>query len=215
MKVTLPENISEITLQQYQRFNELEQRNLDANEFNRRVISLFTNIKYNDTKLISNKDFDELSVIIDNAINTDAEFKNKFTLNDITFGFIPNFDKITVAEFVDLSLYPIDKISDLHKLMAILFRPIVSTNKKGDYLIESYENSAKYSEIMKQAPLNVVKGAIVFFCNLAKQLETATQKYTIEQLAREQEQSGTLKNGVGILQLKKWLITIIQRLREF
>lgn len=215
MKVTLPENISEITLQQYQRFNELEQRNLDTSEFNRRVISLFTNIKYSDTNSITNKDFNDLSIIIDNAIKTDAEFKNKFTLNDITFGFIPNFDKITVAEFVDLSLYPIDKISDLHKLMAILFRPITSTNKKGDYLIESYENSAKYSELMKQAPLNVVNGAIVFFCNLAKQLEKATQKYTIEQLARDQVQNGTLKSGGGTQQLKKWLVMTIQKLKGF
>jgi hypothetical protein len=50
----------------------------------------------------------------------------------------------------------------MHKAMAVLFRPI--KKKQGTkYLIEDYEGSHKYSELMKEIPLDVVMGAMVFF----------------------------------------------------
>jgi hypothetical protein len=44
---------------------------------------------------------------------------------------------------------------DLHKAMAVMFRPIVKT-KKEYYEIERYQGSNTYAEVMKSAPLNVV-----------------------------------------------------------
>ena len=76
--------------------------------------------------------------------------------------------------------------------MAVLYRPI--KQKLGArYLIEDYEGSHKYSETMKQMPLGVVMGAMVFFYNLTNALLKAIPNYLEEEL--EKESRDLLRSG--------------------
>lgn len=201
MKVILPEDISEITLGQFQKYSKLlEREDLNDYELNKRKVSIFTKIKYKDLENISNVDFEDVLKQIDIALNVDAPFKDRFKMHDIEFGFIPNLDKMTTKEFVDLSLYPVDKIETYHKLMAILFRPVKNKDGFGSYQIKSYNGTEKYAEIMKDTPMNIVNGALVFFCNLAKELQTSTKKYISRELKKEGKQATSLISGDGILQ---------------
>ena len=59
-------------------------------------------------------------------------------------------------------------IDKLHKLMAILFRPIKNKDRFGNYKVKKYKGTAKYCELMKKMPLNIVNGSLVFFCNLSR-----------------------------------------------
>jgi hypothetical protein len=61
--------------------------------------------------------------------------------------------------------------------MAILFRPI-RNKAHGRYEIESYKGTAEYAERMKSMPLNIANGALVFFLNLASELEDYTLRYS-------------------------------------
>jgi len=192
MKIVIPENIGEITLQQFQRYTELLNRDLEPYELLKRKINIFTGIKYNTLDNVSQKDFKEISQLIDIALNTKHEFVNKFELNGVKFGFIPNFDKIKAKEFVDFSLYPVNEIENLHKLMAILFRPIVKEDNKGNYIITDYRGTEDFAEVMKQMPMSIVDGALVFFYNLAKELQVSTQKYFNQELARVLKPATTL-----------------------
>ena len=70
----------------------------------------------------------------------------------------------------------------MHKAMAVLFRPI-KQKQRDKYLIEDYEGSHKYSESMKEMPLDVVMGAMVFFYNLTNVLLKSIPSY-LEKEAR-------------------------------
>jgi len=198
MKLTLPENIKDITLDQYQKFEKLKEREyISALNFNKRVVSIFTELKINDINKISQKDYDEILIQITTALQEDAKFENRFKIGGMEFGFIPNLDKITTAEFVDLSGYGID-IENLHKTMAILFRPITGTDAFGNYTIESYNGTERYKELMKQSPISIVNGALFFFQNLATELRIHILKYTREVQAKEEKHQGILKSMAGI-----------------
>ena len=204
MKITLPEHIGEVTLGQFQRYHELTQReNIDGYQFNKRKVSIFTGIKYRDLDKITNKDFKEILEQIDKALNTDYEFTDTFILDNISFGFIPNFDNIKTKEFVDMDLYKPDDVQNLHKLMAILFRPIKNRDNFDNYSIKEYNGTAKYSILMKQMPLSVVNGALVFFCNLSKELSINIQKSTAKELQKGDKHLTTSKNGDGTQPLKE------------
>jgi hypothetical protein len=101
-------------------------------------------------------------------INEKPSLTPTFTMGDTKYGFIPELDNITYGEFVDLDGY-LQDVQDLHKAMAVLYRPITS-EVKHRYLIEPYEGAGKYSEQMKQAPMNVAMGATLFFWHLGNEL---------------------------------------------
>ena len=194
MKVILPEDISEITLGQYQEYIKL--LDFKGEDLKKKKVCLFTGLSTKTLKQISLKDFEEMSDQIDRALDQISDFKNRFTLNGIEFGFIPNFDNITTAEFVDLSKYNTDP-ETLHNLMAILFRPI--TKKAfSTYDIELYNGTGQYSEMMKDAPMNIVNGALVFFYNLQNELLVSIQKSTEEVQKKVERLQTILKNGDGM-----------------
>jgi len=212
MKVTIPENISEITLGQFLMYEDLLSKNYDNTNLLRRKINLFTNISFKDTEYLTAKDFTYLNNLIDLALNSEVDFQNRFTLLDIEFGFIPNFDKITFSEYTNLCEYSKEK-ENLHKLMAVLFRPI--TNKNGtDYEIIPYDGSEEYAELMKRMPLHIANGAMLFFWNLTNELERVTQKYLSKELMREMEPAKCSRISVGIQRIKNWLKTIFFKLKK-
>ena len=195
MQLTIPENIKDITLEQFQKYSKVLESDKSEREKQKRTISIFTDIKYSDTDNIVAKDFDYLITKINDALNKDAEFTPIFKMNGVEFGFIPNLtkDKMTSKEWIDLSLYPLDKIEDYHKLMSILFRPIVNKGfskwfKKTDvnlYKIETYQGTGKYSDLMRQMPMHIVNGALVFFYNLGNELSMHTLKSMRVELLKE------------------------------
>jgi hypothetical protein len=110
------------------------------------------------------------------------------------YGFIPNLEKITFGEHMDIMKYlPKDPTdwADVHKAMAVMFRR-VTADRKGNYIIEPYTGTAETAEQMKAMPLGVALGAIVFFFDLLIDLLTATLNST--EVQRE-IQSLSIKSG--------------------
>jgi hypothetical protein len=205
MEIILPENISEITLKQFLKYEELIERNLDTYNFNKRKIEIFTGIPFNKIDKVKAIDTERILSQIDLALSIESEFTNRFSMHNIEFGFIPNFDKISIGEFADLSTYGVSK-ETLNKLMAVLFRPVINT--KGDsYEIIAYQGTEEYAEIMKDMPLHCVNGALVFFYNLANELQEATQKYLTEELVKDTKLRTTSRILDGTQRLKSWLKT--------
>ena len=205
MKIILPESINDITLFQFQQYDELLKReDLDEYNFNKRKIQIFTGIERNRIDLVSSVDYKMILTQIDLALNQTVEFKPTFFIKDVEFGFIPNFDNITQGEFIDISTHGAG-VESMHKLMAVLFRPIKTKDILGNYDIIKYKGTKQYSDIMKHMPLSIVNGSLVFFSSLTNELINYTQKYMTQEQAREKQQTITSKSGVGMLQLRSWL----------
>jgi hypothetical protein len=84
--------------------------------------------------------------------------------------------------------------------MAILFRPIKNEDSLKNYVIENYAGTTEYAEIMKGTPINIVNGALLFFCNLAKELQESIRRFTILQAVKAHKHQTILTNGAGIQQ---------------
>ncbi len=198
MKIILPESIADIKLYQFQKYNSLlERTDLDEYQFNKRKIEIFTNFERKRLDLISQTDYEEIISQIDKALNQTVEFTPTFFIQDVEFGFIPNLDKITTGEYRDLSIYGTD-VNEMHKLMAVLFRPILKKDVVGNYSIIDYEGTERYANLMLSMPLSIVNGALVFFSSLANELVNYTQKYMVVEQQRESQQVITLRNGGGM-----------------
>ena len=175
----------------------MERTDLTPDQFNKRKVEIFTGLERNRLNLISQKDYKEIVEQIDIALNQTVEFKPTFFMEDVEFGFIPNLDKITAGEYRDLSLYGVD-VQEMHKLMAVLFRPIKKKDIVGNYSIINYEGTERYAAIMRYMPLSVVNGALVFFSNLANELVIYTQRFTEAEQLKAEQQATTSKNGDGM-----------------
>lgn len=199
MKIRVPENISEITLLQFQKYMKLSERtDLNEIDFTRRVIEIFCNISHHDTVKIPAKDYKEILDVVKKAMDTDVEFTPRFFIKDIEFGFIPNLDKITFNEYRALSNFGTDA-ENLHLTMSVLFRPISKTDNFGNYKIDSYKGIEMYSEIMKFTPMNVVNGALAFFLNLQNELEKCTPNCIAKAQKRVEKHQTISVSGIGTL----------------
>lgn len=198
VKISLPENISDITLGQYQRYLNLIKKDLDDYTFTNRKIEIFTGLKRDLVEQISRKDIEEMNAQIDKALNEDAKFVNRFFIGEVEFGFV-NIDKISQGEYIDLCEYSkdIEQGTNLNKLMAVLFRPIIDKGVNDTYRVEAYSGSDEYFELMKRTPMNVVNGCLGFFLTLQNDLLNYILKYTEAEQVKEQKQRDILKNGVG------------------
>lgn len=199
MKLTLsiPESLSEVTLDQYQRWLKVADGKELDNFLQQKMIEIFCGITLKQVLMIKAKDIEAIVADISKLFKTkDSKFIDRFSYNNQEFGFIPKLDDMTFGEYVDLDNYLADW-QLMHKAMGVLFRPI-TFKKKNQYLIEEYETADKYN--MKQMTLDVVFGSIVFFYHLRNEL----QKHILSYLANQtevpisQELRTSLRNGAGI-----------------
>jgi len=217
----VPKDLSAITLQQYQKYLKVmdgKEETDDMEFMNLKVLEIFCGVTM---KEAYNLPLSEFSFIINHIVNIFKEstpLQRDFTLTDpngdsITFGFIPKLDDITLGEFVDLDNY-IGDWNQMHKAMSVLYRPI-TFRKKDLYLIEEYKGTDKYAEIMKDSPVNVALGAIVFFYRLGNVLSSYLADSLTKELMQDQELiNHSETSGDGINQYMQSLKEISQNLKR-
>jgi len=107
-------------------------------------------------------------------------FLDRFTLEGVEYGFLPSWRKMSFGEFADLDTLmtkkPDEVLDYLHIITAILYRPIVTKDKK-KYTIEKYsqETLEDRAELFKnKLDVEVALGAQFFFIQFAKNVSTYT-----------------------------------------
>lgn len=211
LEVSIPSTLKEVQLKDYQDFLLIE------NPSNDDLLKCILNINTKELGKIKDKDVDYLINHINKLFDQEHKFIPTFNLNGVAYGFIPNLDEITYGENKDVTSY-INEWGNMHKAMAVLFRPL--KQKQGHkYLIEEYEGSHKYSEVMKQMPLSVVLGAMVFFYNLTNELLNYIPNYLEEQLMKGQTKGQiSQENGEAIqnyIHLLKETLQDLNKLQSF
>ena len=174
MKVTIeyPDNLNEISVGQYQRYL-IATKDIDGEFLYQRTIETLCNVPFERVILMSHKDVKEIAEHLHNLLNSEVEFKHRFKIKGQEFGFIPNLEEITTGEFSDLTTY-LGKTEEMHKAMAVLFRPIVK-KERDKYDICEYNGTKEFCDLMKYMPLGIAFGSMVFFYNLVNDLKNATE----------------------------------------
>jgi len=211
LEVSIPSTLKEVKLKDYQDFLLIE------NPSNDDLLKCILNINTKELGKIKDKDVDYLINHINKLFDQEHKFIPTFNLNGVSYGFIPNLDEITYGENKDVTSY-INEWGNMHKAMAVLFRPL--KQKQGHkYLIEEYEGSHKYSEVMKEMPLSVVLGAMVFFYNLTNELLNYIPSYLEKEVTKGQTQGQiSPENGEAIqnyIHLLKETLQDLNKLQSF
>jgi hypothetical protein len=98
------------------------------------------------------------------------------------YGFIPDINKISFGEWLDLDTNCKDFPKNLPKLLSILYRPI-SSEIGTKYKIEQYTadhlSNAKDFESM---PLSIANGALLFFSTIESELVTTSLSFLEQQI---------------------------------
>lgn len=175
LAITIPTDLSEIKLSQYQKFLNIVEQNEESDFLHHKMIEIFCNVELKYVSQFKHKQIIQIVTTINNLFDKIPPFKNKFTLNGIEYGFIPNLDDISQGEYMDLDNYIVD-VANMHRSMAVMFRPI-KTKLKDKYIIEPYAGSDMYAEKMLDAPLDVVLASRVFFYHLGRELLKSTLIY--------------------------------------
>ena len=211
IKISIPDSLNEITLDQFQRFDKLTKENEPSEFVNQKTIEIFCNIELKEIAKISYQSSKEILEHLNVLFEKKHKFVQSFDLFGVKYGFEPNIEEISTGAYIDAENYLTD-VQTLHKAMAVLYRPIIAKTKDL-YTIEPYESALKYEGIMKSAPLDVVFGMQVFFWDLGIELLNAMSRYTVDNLS-EDERKALGKNMDGINQSMQLLREICSDLTK-
>lgn len=213
VEIQVPSSLSEITLEQYQKFSKINTKeNEDTGFIMHKTVEIFCNLNLKDIAKIKFTYVQEILNDINNLFENKQDLIPKFKHKGVNYGFIPVLDDMTLGEYVDLD----ENFTDwetMHKAMAILYRPI-TLDKGSRYQIEEYDGLDN-ADVMKGMPLDVVMGCMFFFYNLNNELLKTTLNYLSQEVPKQltTEQLQTLaRNGDGISQSMESLKGMLQGL---
>ena len=216
LEISIPTELKEIKLAQYQAFLKIAKDNEDEEFLNQKMVQTFCNIDLKDVAEIRFKDVLEITASLGKMFDVKShKFINRFKLGGVEFGFIPDLEDMSFGEYTDLDTY-IGDWDNMHKAMAVLYRPITKKGLNNTYEIEKYNGSITYSDVMKHAPLDIVFGANVFFYNLGNELLKSMMNYleNNKEMQTILQQHNLENDGVGSVQsmllLKETLQDLIQ-----
>ena len=205
IELSVPDALSDITLGQYQKYLKILDQNKDdenAAEFiNLKTIEIFCNVDFKDVLKIPLGEAEKVLTIINKAFDEKPDIIRHFKLLNVDMGFIPNLERISLGEYIDVENNIVDW-QTMHKAMAVLYRP-VNFKSREKYTVSPYEPSDEVSELMKEMPLDVAMSSMVFFYDLGMELLKAIPTFIQKNLTEEQTyllKQTLAQSGVGINQ---------------
>ena len=211
MKVDLvvPNSLADITLGQYQKFVKISESNTDEKFISIKMLEIFCKLKLETIMTMKATSIKTVTATLTEMFNAKQDLKHIFRMDGIQYGFIPNLEDMTFGEYVDLDSN-ISDFQEIHKAMAVLYRPI-EKKFKGQYTIKPYE--AKEADFMKAMPMDVVFGSMIFFYHLGSDLSKVMMDYLQQEENRElhtQLLELSTRNGAGISQFLNSLSQMLQ-----
>jgi len=195
IEVLIPDSLSEINLEQYQKYLKIQDQNEDENFLAIKMIEIFCGIRGDVIMKMKASSIREITEILTKMFNEKPPLVREFTMKGKQYGFVPKLEDMSFGEYVDLDTYIGDN-ENMHRAMAVLYRPI--TQKHNDkYLIQEYEGED--TEVMKDMPMDAVLSSVIFFYNLGMDLSKVMLSYLHQEENKDLVQQLNLgKNGDGI-----------------
>ena len=210
INITVPNDLSEITLRQYKHFLKIQKNVHDESFLNAKIIEIFCKLNLEDVMRLKFNDSELIVSTLTEMFEQKPNLVRSFKLNNINYGFHPQLDDLTLGEYIDLDTF-IGDWENIEKAMAVLYRPVV--NKiKDKYTIEEYKVGVD-QEILDM-PMDAVLSSIFFLWNLGLDLSKTMMNY----LDKDQTQALTQyltsqPNGDGITQFTDLLKETLQDMK--
>jgi hypothetical protein len=216
--VTYPESWEEIKLEQYLKFYRATKPYENTDQYEEEALEAgalhFCKVPAEYLYKLPASKLTKISQTIYTLLaqTNEIPLARRFTIEDTTYGFIPELDSMSYGEYLDLVNYTSkDMWKNIPIIMSILYRPVnkqIGTN----YTINAYNgtNDDRIDLFSHVLTMDIVWGAIGFFFHLQKDLLTATLTYSLENLKKEkilspetiQVLETSIKNGLDITQLQ-------------
>ena len=211
IEINVPTSINEVTLGQYQKYLKIAENNPEGNFLDAKMIEIFCGIPLSDSYKLKMSSAAAIVDIINELLSQTPKHTERFELNGIEYGFIPDLDDMSLGEYIDLD-NNVSKWEQMHVAMNVLYRP-TKISKVGKYNIEEYD--VKNPEAMKDMPLGAAIGSVFFFLHLGMELSKHTILSSSNQTEMEaiQGQLTSEQSGVGINQFMGSLTEILQNLK--
>lgn len=213
LQVTYPTSLSEIPLQNYQKWMQTREKTTDEELLAHKFIQIFLGLNLNEAVQIQARDMQKMISLIAEALQEKPEFKQRFKLNDMEFGFIPNLETISFGEYIDIESN-LSSWENFHIALAVLYRPI--TKEVGDtYEIMEYKGDEEFHDLMKLVPLDIALSASVFFWSLEKSLLSDMIQYLeIEVMERKKEIPMSIQRNINLANNGGGITAYIDLLKE-
>ncbi len=173
----IPQRWTQVGLGQYQSFMENTEDIDDQKTIDKIAISSFTGLSMPIIDKVRKGDIDVVKTHLFNLTKKpmNTTLNTIIEIDGVDYGFHPKLKDLTFGEFVDLDNYLADAWKNMHYIMAILYRPIVSQKKK-KYAIEDYDADKCFDRAqMFKDNLSVatVNGAATFFLNIGLEYQAS------------------------------------------
>tara|TARA_Y100000310_G_scaffold335284_1_gene416898 strand:- start:621 stop:1247 length:627 start_codon:yes stop_codon:yes gene_type:complete len=151
-------------------------------------------------KLVEEMALSDVATIFErlSKLQVKGKLKKVFEIDGIEYGFLPDLSEISLGEWADIEQYIKDGLEkNIHKIMAVLFRPITSREGKM-YSVQSYKDGKQRAEkFKKKMNAEQVQQSLVFFWTFGKELSTILPLYLTEMMTKIQAEMNLQKSGVG------------------
>ena len=153
----------------------------EKSEFlDRSLVEVFCNLTREQVNSIPFLELGKILEVLSEALTEEVpSLINRFELNGVEYGFVPNIEEIKTNAYIDAESGMADW-GNMHQAIASLYRPITHTRSaRGveQYEIEKYIPTATKVNEMLNAPVDVVMSVRVFFWTLNKELLETTLRY--------------------------------------
>ena len=184
----IPKHWDELNLGRYMRIMKVLKVE-EENEIDKivKILNCITDIPKKDIYSLDMSSINSLGLHLSSFLTSkpNEELKHFIEIEGKEYGFHPCLKEMTLGEFVDLETYMKDINENLHKILSILYRPVIA--KDGDkYRIEDYEPNKERAELFKKnLTVGDFHGASVFFYDLGTQLLINSTKCSIAKMKKK------------------------------
>ena len=219
VQIVLPDYLR---VKDYQKLQNLE--HLSDLEKTITSISIMGNIDVDDIRKWSIEDVSTIYNDMSKALNIEEVFFPVFELDGVMYGY-SHLNKMSLGEYYDLETLCKSPVENLHEIMSIIYRPIVSHRfndiswnlkhryriaKKDvkdifkEYKLEPYDSEKRDDniEMMKELPIGFAMGALGFFLLTATRylndIQPSSNKKEIMRKQILQEKNLSLFSNIGV-----------------
>ena len=192
--ITTPDSWSEVNISQFQELSVTD----DIFE----KIAILTDEDPEELKLMDVASFGRLTAALSwvHILPNEDARKDVIVIDEIEYGFIDKLSSLSLGEWIDIENYLKDPIKNLHKLMAMFYRPLLTTLKDGTRITEDYDvtqASNNANTFLTKMNVSDCYGSLVFFSLIANDcLKTIQAYFQVEILKNQLKKMSQKENSV-------------------